>query len=96
MSLNRYNAKRDANEADIVKVLRAGGATVFPINTPCDCLVGFLGETYTIEIKSKKGSLTKGQQLFADNWNGSPLYVLRTEIDAIEWLNARRNQKREI
>lgn len=94
VSLNRYNPKRDANEKEIVDVLRGHGVTVFQLNQPCDILAGYLGQSFTIEIKSLKGKLTKGQQLFADNWNGSPLYVLRTPIDAIEWVKARKKEAR--
>ncbi len=51
MSLNRYAKKTDANQKDIVKLLRAiPGVTVVPGHD--DILCGFRGVTFWFEVKS--------------------------------------------
>ena len=93
MPMPRYNAKRDENEIDIVNTLKDFGADVFRIHAPCDLLVGYGGITHTVEVKTRKGKLTKGQKLFADHWSGAPLVVLRSTIDAEEFMKRLRKQK---
>ena len=51
MSLNRFAKRRDVNEPDIVAALRKVGAVSWPLDTPCDRLVGFRGRWVTLEIK---------------------------------------------
>lgn len=86
MSLNRYAKRRDSNESMIIDTLRGFGLYVYPIDTPCDLLVGFKGTTHLIEIKSgPKAKLTPAQRTFQAMWRGSPVVVLSTVEEAEEW-----------
>ena len=52
MSKNRYSARTDSNEADIVKVLRKLGYSVETGHD--DILIGYKGKTYWFEVKDPK------------------------------------------
>ena len=47
----RRAAKRDANEAEIVNVLRLAGAYVIQQDEPCDLWVGYRGRWFSLEVK---------------------------------------------
>lgn len=49
MTLNRYAAKRDANEPEIIKALRTVGAKVKQLPRP-DLIVRFAGRVYLMEV----------------------------------------------
>lgn len=75
----RQNARKDANQDDIVSGLRAVGASVAVTHQLgdgfVDIVVGFRGANYLIEIKdgSKPPSrrrLTPDEQEFHDAWRG--------------------------
>jgi hypothetical protein len=89
MGLNRRAAKRDANEVLIVKVLREVGATVEFLSgrkgLP-DLLVGFAGQTFLMETKQRKGTLTPDQIKWHGAWRGQPVYVVRRPEDALRAL----------
>lgn len=70
MSLNRYDAKRDANEADIVKEFERHGMTVFRLDRPLDLLVGYNNRNYLVEIKMPKKKLNATQTKFTLDWKG--------------------------
>ena len=82
----------DANQADIVNVLREVGYSVLDLSAVgggCpDLLVGGVsrrsGERINvlIEVKTAKGRIRKNQMEFADNWRG-PLYIARTIEEAL-------------
>ena len=78
----RRDSRVDANQAEIVDALRAVGATVHLIRTVrkgCpDLLVGFRRETYLMETKTEEGKLNDGQVEWHSNWEGRPVYVVRT------------------
>ncbi len=82
--------KRDGNEAEIVKSLRAIGCSVQLLhgNTQgCpDLLVGFAGRTVLMEVKADKGRLLASQQRWHNGWRGSPVVVVRTVNDALSAL----------
>lgn len=84
-------AKRDAAEPEIVAALRKFGFSVERISEPGkpDLLCGFRGKTILVEVKSgSKGyarQLNKSQQIFADTWRGSPVVVLRSADEAIDF-----------
>ena len=70
----RYAARVDANQEQIVSVLRAAGATVWIIGLPVDLLVGYKGRTLLMEIKDgSKKRLTKLQEAFFEKWEGGTL-----------------------
>ena len=87
MSIKRYAAKRDKNEADIVRVLEYVGATVTPLSdTGCpDLLVGYDGENYLLEVKGKRGKLTVDQIAWHQTWAGS-VQVVRNADEALRAL----------
>lgn len=83
-------AKQDANSTAIVSALRAAGCVVRFIDCPVgaggipDCLVGFQGKTYLMELKVKGGRLNPKQKAFHEKWNGGPLAVCRSIDEAFE------------
>lgn len=87
---------KDEDHDEVVKRLRAIGATVVEIFKPLDLLVGYQGVTMLLEIKGKLGprggkskrgqKLRDTQQDFIDTWQGAaPLVVtLDTCVAAVE------------
>lgn len=95
MSLNRYDAKRDANEGAIIRTLRAAGATVEQLSRPVDLLVGYRGETHTLEVKDpaqvpSKRRLTPDQEEWFRTWRGRPPVVILTPEEALRAIGALR------
>jgi hypothetical protein len=89
----RRAARRDANEGDIIKAMRAEGAYVKVINDEglFDLLVNYRGETMLIEVKdgAKPPSarrLTDAEQKFHDEWPGSDLFIVNSVEEAIALL----------
>jgi|GEM_PF-680390 len=87
----RRAAKRDIAEPAIVDALKRVGFSVLRMDQPVDLLTGFRGVTYLVEVKSgSKGyakALNKNQKTFAAQWNGSPVFILRSADDAIACAN---------
>lgn len=86
MSINRYNPQRDANEKAIVKTLKQLGVSIQRINgsgVP-DILAGYKGETFLLEIKTKKGKLTPAQVKFHESWRGKNPVVVHTIDEALK------------
>lgn len=81
----RRAARTDENHEEIVKTLRAAGATVQSLaavgqGVP-DLLVGFRGQTLLIEVKDakqppSKRRLTEDQIRWHGAWRGGPLAVV--------------------
>jgi hypothetical protein len=70
----RRAARVDANQEQIVSVLRSAGAVVWIIGLPVDLLVGYKNHTFLVEIKTdSKKRLTKLQTDFFQNWCGGTL-----------------------
>lgn len=98
----RRAAKIDANQTEIVKVLRQMGCTVQPLHTVgdgCpDLLVGAFGVTLLMEIKDgakvpSARRLTEDQIIWHGKWTGGPLSIV-TDIDgAVRAVNACRLAK---
>ena len=64
----------DANQDQIVVALRAAGANVWIISLPVDLLVGYMGNTFLVEIKrTAKSRLTPLQRDFFESWGGGTL-----------------------
>lgn len=77
MSINRYAARTDANQAAIVDAFKAAGASVWPIRLPVDLLVGYAGQTACVEVKTLTGKKapkakphTQLQKAFLLDWKG--------------------------
>lgn len=83
MKYRGHDAKRDANEPEIVDALRAIGCSVEYLSKPLDLLIGYRGVTFLIEVKGEKGTLTKDQKDFLPTWRGQ-LAVVRTPEQAID------------
>ncbi len=82
----RRAAKRDDNEADIIAVLRAQGASVVQVNSKGipDLLVGIHGCTFLIEVKSpKRAKFTAAQKKFREDWHGDPPTTVRNPGEAL-------------
>lgn len=94
MSLKRWSARRDANEAAIVDALRTVGAGVIRLSQTGvpDLLVLFRGRVHLLEVKRAKargqgaGRATMAQeQLAAQGW---PVSVTRTTDEALRAVGA--------
>lgn len=95
MSLHRWDARRDDNEAAIVKALRAAGATVIQLSgrKVCDLLVGFRGKTFLMGVKKpdgprggKRARLRKSGDHRPEQWAGGPWEIVTTEEQALRLL----------
>lgn len=85
MSLHRYAAKRDKNEASIITALRAVGCSVMQQSgkgVP-DLLVGQRGRTLLLEVKMPGESLTPAQEEFHARWRGAPIHVVTSVEEAL-------------
>jgi hypothetical protein len=93
MSINRYAARVDSNQAEIVEALRAAGASVWVLGLPLDLLVGVPkkdgngGATVLMEVKvlvGKKNPRPKDhtplQRDFLDSWRGGPVATV-TDVE---------------
>jgi hypothetical protein len=54
-------------------------------NVP-DLLIGKLGVTRVVEVKTGKKALEEGQRNWWANWRGNAMMVLRT-VEDVEWLD---------
>lgn len=79
MSIKRFNAKRDANEPEIIDKFESLGASVESIDTPCDLIVGYGNISILVEVKTEKGVLTENQKDFIRDWKGQYCIVRTTE-----------------
>jgi len=89
MGLNRYAAKRDANEPEIVDALRAAGFIVCQLSKPLDLLVGRRGNPNwaLLEVKDSDGKLTASQLKFIQETEGCTRFVVRTPQEALRVCN---------
>ena len=87
MTLNRYAKRRDANEAEIVSVLRDAGFQVWILDKPLDLLVAHKGEFRFLEVKKDKNSpFTDSEAAFFEDTIGYPRYRVETPEDALRSL----------
>ena len=93
--MTRFAARTDANQREIVRVLRQLGATVCDLSgvgKGCpDILVGFRGKTYLAEIKDgakppSARKLTPDEKQFHESWRGRPVSVVECVPDALEMI----------
>lgn len=90
--MNRYVAKADANQKNIVAALRKAGASVVPTHTVGqgfpDLVVAFNGRTMLLEIKDPtqpkhRHELTPAQVEFHAKWTGE-IHIVFTVEQALE------------
>lgn len=86
----RYAAKRDGNEAAIVRTLEGIGAQVYRLSQRGlpDLLVNWLGKTYFMEVKNKGGELTAAQVVTYETWEGDNFLVVHDADEALAALDA--------
>jgi len=89
MGLRRYANKRDGNEPAIIATLEAMGCLVMRLDKPVDLLVLLPAGRgiVLVEVKTKRGTLTRDQLDFAEYW---PFHVLRSPDDAIAMVQTAR------
>jgi hypothetical protein len=87
----RRAAKVDDNQAAIVDLLRAVGATVESLarvgNGVPDLLVGFRGVNWLLEVKAPKGALTDDQAGWHPLWRGQ-VAIVRSADEALKVIGA--------
>ncbi|MFT5292443.1 MAG: hypothetical protein ACI82F_004531 [Planctomycetota bacterium] len=89
----RRAAKIDANQVELVDLLRFAGASVkslAAVGDGCpDLLIGFEGVTYLIEVKDgnkvpSKRRLTPDQEVFMALWKGANIYIAQ-DPESVLW-----------
>ena len=78
----RHAARTDATQAEVVKALRAIGASVYYCKLPLDLLVCHRGVTMLVEVKEPNGRLTKVQEHFLETWPGR-VHIVRGPLEAV-------------
>jgi len=87
----RRAARIDANQNNIVKALRAAGASVRVITQGDgipDLLLGYNGHTLLMEVKDGEKppsarKLTEAEQKFFDEWKGGSLSIVNSVEEAL-------------
>ena len=94
VTLNRYAARRDDNEDEIVSALRRCGYRVWRHDQPLDLLVYFQrirtrGAAFGfLEVKTERGKLTAAQDQFFGDTDGAPRAVVRDALEALATIRA--------
>ena len=94
----RAHAKRDANEKDIVKLIRSlGGGWVSTASIPgeLDGIIGYAGHDIRCEIKDgtksvSRRALSMDEQKTFDEWPGRPPVIIECDDDVINLFNELR------
>jgi hypothetical protein len=89
--------RTDANHAEVIGWFLEMGCTVrdtsqvglgFP-----DIVVGTIGRTILVEIKTADGDLLPSQHTFNAKWRGERPYLVRTQVDCIDLVQRIRKGK---
>ena len=88
MSIDRHDARNDANQPTIIKALEAIGCRVYILRQPLDLLVsgGRLGDfNLLMEVKMPGKTLNQEQKDFWSSWPGRKVLVFdeRQAIEAV-------------
>jgi len=87
----RWDAKVDANQAEIVAALRQAGAVVTVLSRVgqgcADLAVGKHGKFWWMEIKTAKGKLTPMEKEFMELWTDNYV-IVRTPEEALAAIGA--------
>lgn len=90
----------DKNQNEIVHALRQVGATVILLHEAGegipDLLIGYLRETYLMEVKSKTGKLNQRQIEWHKEWRGYPVSIVRSIDDALKAIKVTDSDRRLI
>ena len=81
--------KRDAIHSAVVDAFKDMGLSVYDAahaghDFP-DLVIGWAGLTHLVELKTGNAPLTPGQKSFAAAWRGSPVVILRSVTEAVDW-----------
>jgi hypothetical protein len=88
MSLNRYAARRDDNEPDIVEALEKVGADVERLKQPCDLLVLFRYRFFPMEVDNPKSKHRKRSKKQLDTLKRLGIPMVQTSDDALRVIGA--------
>ena len=78
----QYKNKRDANETEVLDMLRAWGIQVEPLDTPFDALCSYAGNFYAVEVKNgPKAPLTPAQERYIARCKAE-VHIIRSVEDA--------------
>lgn len=83
MSLNRYAAKRDANEPAIVRALEQVGAVVEKLKQPCDLAVRFRYRQYLIEVTNPANKYRKRSKAQLETLERLQIPIVSTVDEAL-------------
>lgn len=93
MARGRLPAKRDGNHDELARLFGQLGCSVFEAHATgdgfTDLVVGCMGITLLVEIKTDAGTLTPVQEVFHRDWRGQ-LAVVRTREDVIRLVTETR------
>lgn len=86
MTLNRYAARRDANDGDLCAFAERLGWYMYRTKLPDDYLAGFRGRWYVVGIKTAKGTPTAAQIKFQREASerALPVLIWRTQDDVLK------------
>ena len=86
MSLNRYAARRDQNEPELLETAKKLGWLMIYIGFPVDYVGCFRQRLHFIELKTPKGKYTPAQILFLEEARAHGITVLtwRDHVDIVE------------
>jgi hypothetical protein len=94
----RRAARKDDNQAEIVKRLREAGVKVRILNEPDlpDLLIGHRFNFWLFEVKDgakppSRRKLREGQETFAQEWSGYPIVKIESLDEALRTLGFKRN-----
>jgi len=92
VTLKRYAAKRDGNEAPIVRCLRQCGALVQPLSLPGmpDLLIAYRGKVLLVEVKQPRKKLTAAQRQAA--LLGWPVVTVYSIAEALALIGAENSR----
>jgi Holliday junction resolvase len=93
--MKQYKKRRDNNENEIVRALRAAGRSVIADNGTIDLIVGNKGKTFLLEVKNpertlskktglvRESELTDAQRELLQTWEGGPLNIVTSAEEAL-------------
>lgn len=92
MSQYRRNARRDANEREIIEALEKVGVEIYQ-RLPSDLLCWYRGRWRVLEVKTPRGTFTEAQKALRAEGKGEGIITVRTPMEAIRSMEAVRAPK---
>ena len=88
MKYRQRNAKRDANEQQIVRDLEKVGAKVWRLSQPCDLLVRFAFRYYLLDVSNPAYPNRKREQDQLETFTQWGVVVVTTSDEALRAVGA--------